>query len=250
MDKEIFSLIRLATINFRFDFVKKNFKAINLKLYIDIHPELSLEQKKVKVINDFKQIEAYFDKLLFPNKGLRKKAGGSEHTSYLTSGYIYSTIGYLNQIYYELSYSLYFKNNDIENPEIDIFLNSPWNTNYFALIDIIYFFEFSVPIDSMNTLKRMQSRLDNTKQNFSPEVVLEHIASEKEETETPMEMLYENNEDAILKNIIEKNKTSIQKLKKTLSKAVKINILKLISPWIIPITILLATSIFILSFKK
>ena len=162
----------VASIHFKYDHSKRCFASLGLKFIIDLHSELSIEQKKDVIYNDFSKLETYFNSLL-DSHYIVKKAIGSEFTTYLHAGYSYSLKSSLRvPLDIEVSYQFAFKNGDIDEPEIDLFIVTPSPVNIYIVIDILKTFDLIISQYAYSSLRRIYEKLVN---DFSIDTTPSHI---------------------------------------------------------------------------
>ena len=167
----------LTGSEFEFDFVKQVFKVINLDLSIDIHPELSFDEKKNYILQDFKILVSELDDILLHAKKIVKKPKGKEYTDYIRAGYSYETSTYKHYMATSLEYIFYKGNDSITKPRFTICLDSRNNTNYYIFVYLLHFLDEKISYVSkkaISSILRMENNIQNIKELFDTIKLLEN----------------------------------------------------------------------------
>ncbi len=210
-------MMQLTQVTFDFDSIAHVFPAIRLKLHVDNHPELSTEQIIQQVKYNMGQIESFFDRILFA-RGISKVPTASETAGGTSLGHMYHSNTLPKEFFYEFQYYLYSKSNDhpILHAEVEIYLKSSKNTNYFFLLEFLQDFSMLVSVKAYLTIDSMHKKYRAKKDSMSSSDAIYRPLSRflfmREEYSSILEDDQDNRQE-LLQQIIQQDKLPLKKLK-------------------------------------
>jgi hypothetical protein len=157
--------MEIKDITFSFDLKTRLFREVELKITIDIDSNSTIEAQKNQLLNNFKQIETYFDNILLKIKGIKKEVTGTEYTSFLDAGYVYRTEDLRDTVYCMFRYSFGIRDDKIQIPTMDIQLRAINNYNYWIMENMLGTLNFRLSENVSRVLERMRLKLISTVEN-------------------------------------------------------------------------------------
>jgi hypothetical protein len=174
--------IILDDIDFSFDLKEKIFKRIALNIILDTDNSRDIHSIQEEVLTNFEQFEKFLDDTFHDYPIIQKEQSGTEYNSFISAGYIYRTESISRGIFCTLDYHFGINDDKVNVPSIKLTLEIPGNINYWLMENILGSINPVISSKAMSILQRMRSRLDYTKNEQNPKLLLRSFSSSIDES--------------------------------------------------------------------
>ncbi len=174
--------MEIHELGFYYDLPSRLFSRIELSALIDIPDECSIDDKKHRLLQEFRKLETYFDERFLTNGYCKKETIGSESEYHINAGFSYG-IKKLRGIQCQFSCKFWRGELASQKPVIVIVLEAPDNYNYWVLEHMLGSLPWRLTPRVKDHLARLRGKMSARSQDLSSVQFLEQFKSDDTATE-------------------------------------------------------------------